>query len=87
MEGISTHVLNFVKSVAAAVPPLCFVIGVVFIIKGLIRYGQSNSRAHNGKGAISYIVTGSLIMNAKMMIEIVITTLQKAGLNVPDVFN
>lgn len=87
MEGISAHILSFVRGVIAAIPPLCFVIGVVFIIRGLIRYGQSNSRAHNGKGAISYIVTGSLIMNAKMVIEIIITTLRKAGLNMPDVFN
>lgn len=87
MESISSHVLSFARQIMVAVPPLCFVVGVVLIIRGLIRYGQSNSRAHNGKGAISYIVIGSLVMHSKIVIEIILTTLQKAGLNMPDVFN
>lgn len=85
LSGISEKVLSFAQAILVAVPPICFVIGVVLIIKGLIRYGQANSRAHGGKGAITYIITGACIMNSRLVLGVLVNTLKAAGLNIPNI--
>lgn len=84
LGGISGKVIEFARLLFQALPPICFVVGSVFIIKGLIRYGQANSRAHGGKGALSYIITGTFIMNAKLVIGVIVNTIEAAGIKLPN---
>lgn len=86
METISSQILSLARQVLVAMPPVCFVIGTILIIKGLVRFGQANSRAHGGRGAISYIITGACIMNSRLVMSVIINTLKAAGLNLPDIF-
>ena len=85
MEGVSRQLIAFAKALLSALPPICFVVGTVLIIRGLIRFGQANSRVHGGKGALSYIVIGTFIMNANLVIQLIVNTLGKAGINVPGI--
>ena len=77
MDGISEYVLGFAKQIIAAISPICFVIGSVPIIKGLIRFAQANSRAHGGKGGMTYIVTGAFVMNTQLIISVLVNTITK----------
>ena len=50
MEGISQQVIAFAKALLSALPPICFVVGTVLIIRGLNRFGRANSRGPRRQG-------------------------------------
>lgn len=65
-------------------PPICFVISIILIIRGLIRFGQANSRAHNGKGAITDI-TGACLLNSRLIMSVFVKTIEAAGMKIPGI--
>jgi len=83
LSGISEKVIALVQQIVVAIPPICFVVGTLLIIKGLIRYGQANSRAHGGKGAITYIVTGACLLNSRLIMSVFVKTIEAAGMKIP----
>ena len=73
---------GIVGSIVAALFPLSFVLGAFMIGFGIKRFVDGNSAPHGGKGALTKIFVGSLLMELKFACSLLLNTLERAGADV-----
>lgn len=78
---MSEMIINFIRNMQVALSPMISVLGVYFIVMGLIRLANGNETAGGGSGGGRMIITGSFLTCHKLMSSIVISTLVRCGFN------
>lgn len=72
-------IIKFIRNAQIAISPMISVIGVYFIIMGLIRLAGGNESAGGGAGGGRMILVGSFLTCHKLMSSVVVSTLVRCG--------
>jgi len=78
-------ITNLIRNVQVTISPMISVLGVYFIVTGLIRLAGGNEAAKGGAGGGKMIIIGSFLTCHKLMSSVVVSTLQKCGLDLSNI--
>ena len=78
-------IAKLIRDMQTMIFPMIPVIGVYLIVRGLIRLANANEAAQGGKGGVKMIIIGSFLTCYKLTSSIVVSTLQKCGLNLGNI--
>ncbi|MBP1750788.1 MAG: hypothetical protein H6Q52_3327 [Deltaproteobacteria bacterium] len=78
-------ITEFLNNAQSTVSPVVPVIGVLLIIRGLIRLSHGNEAAKGGAGGGKLVIIGSCLTCYKILSSVIISTLQNCGLEVGNI--
>ncbi len=78
-------ITKLIRNVQVTISPMISVLGVYFIVTGLIRLAGGNEAAKGGAGGGKMIIIGSFLTCHKLMSSVVISTLQRCGLDLSNI--